>query len=286
MSQLREQQVPVSKEKDPNIEAIASYLRYNKILKQRQGKLNGAAVDFFRLKRCLRALTGEEYIKNSKKYKMPNIDLLNNEKQATQIFIQLISKQLIIPVKKLKTSEAKRQNLKPTKNLPCLINTQKAILSPNEYYCWNFTPPNPWLPFYSILGLIVIFGIVLFPLWPLFLRKGVWYISMLLLGLIGLFFIIAIIRLILYLIILPFGLKFWIFPNLFEDCGFFDSFKPLYGFEGESKKLSKKKLRKSKHPTINNKEEDLGNSSAVKSSQNKKLAKRTNNVTLEEVKED
>jgi hypothetical protein len=62
---------------------------------------------------------------------------------------------------------------------------------------------------------------VMFPLWPSSMRVGVWYLSIGLLGLIGAFFGLAIIRLILWCITI-FTVKpgIWIFPNLFEDVGF------------------------------------------------------------------
>ncbi|KAJ2682130.1 Translocation protein S62, partial [Coemansia spiralis] len=87
-----------------------------------------------------------------------------------------------------------------------------------------------------ILGGIGVVAVVLagvmFPLWPSVLRNGTWYLSMLALGLLGLLFATAIVRLIIYLITMvaaPQGL--WIFPNLFEDVGFFESFVPLYAWE-------------------------------------------------------
>lgn len=77
-----------------------------------------------------------------------------------------------------------------------------------------------------------IFAVVLFPLWPIMLRQGVWYLSVGMMGLLGLFFAMAIFRLILFCITVfavPPGL--WLFPNLFEDVGFFDSFKPVWGWQ-------------------------------------------------------
>lgn len=74
--------------------------------------------------------------------------------------------------------------------------------------------------------------VVMFPLWPVTLRIGVWYLSMCFLGLIGLFFAMAIFRLILFcatIFTVPPGL--WLYPNLFEDVGFFDSFRPVWGWQ-------------------------------------------------------
>ena len=84
---------------------------------------------------------------------------------------------------------------------------------------------------------------VMFPLWPTKMRVGVWYLSIGMLGLIGAFFGMAIIRLILWAItsvtVKP---GIWIFPNLFEDVGFVDSFIPLWAWDvlPPKKKVAKK----------------------------------------------
>lgn len=72
---------------------------------------------------------------------------------------------------------------------------------------------------------------VMFPLWPPMMRLGVWYLSIGLLGLIGAFFILAIIRLILWAGSAIIGKGFWLFPNLFADVGFVDSFIPLWEWD-------------------------------------------------------
>jgi len=62
---------------------------------------------------------------------------------------------------------------------------------------------------------------VMFPLWPPIMRLGVWYLSIGMLGLIGLFFAIAVVRLIFYVItIIVASPGIWIFPKLFADVGF------------------------------------------------------------------
>lgn len=82
---------------------------------------------------------------------------------------------------------------------------------------------------------------VMFPLWPPTLRLGVWYLSIAVLGLIGLFFVIAILRLIFWLITIVVAKPgIWIFPNLFEDVGFVDSFIPLWAWDIPAPKKVKK----------------------------------------------
>jgi len=77
--------------------------------------------------------------------------------------------------------------------------------------------------------IIVIIALMCFRLWPMWLKKGIWYISFyLLVFLIG----AAILRVILWGILYHFGLEFWLFPNYFVDSNDpRDSFLPIYSFE-------------------------------------------------------
>ena len=74
--------------------------------------------------------------------------------------------------------------------------------------------------------LILLAG-VMFPLWPPSLRLGVYYLSLGVLGLIGVFMGIAVVRLILWVLTrLVMKRGIWWFPNLFEDVGFVSPLPP------------------------------------------------------------
>lgn len=87
---------------------------------------------------------------------------------------------------------------------------------------------------YWIFGALVVIGaivICLFPLWPPQLRTGVYYLSMTAAGFLVFLLALVVIRFILFCCIwIGSGGKhhFWFLPNLTEDVGFLDSFKPLY----------------------------------------------------------
>ena len=79
-------------------------------------------------------------------------------------------------------------------------------------------------------GLVVGFLLcVCFPIWPMFLRVWVWYLSVtLLLFIFGMVSLRGFVFLCFWLI----GFEFWFLPNLFdESLGFYDSFKPVYSWE-------------------------------------------------------
>lgn len=98
---------------------------------------------------------------------------------------------------------------------------QEQLFRPEEYYAW-FYEGSQWTTYAGgILMVAVMLAGVMFPLWPPIMRLGVWYLSMGMLGLIGLFFAIAIVRLIFYIItVIVVSPGIWIFPQLFADVGF------------------------------------------------------------------
>ncbi|KAI9027410.1 translocation protein Sec62-domain-containing protein [Phycomyces nitens] len=121
------------------------------------------------------------------------------------------------------------------------------VLQPNavqeikedSYYMWIWEGSQLKLYVGAACLVATILAAVLFPLWPDSLRMGVWYLSVGVLGLLGVFFGIAAVRLVLYvvsIIILPRG--FWLFPNLFADCGVIESFAPFWGWD-EPKQVKK-----------------------------------------------
>ena len=64
------------------------------------------------------------------------------------------------------------------------------------------------------------------------MRRGVWYLSMGVLGLIGLFFALVVLRLIIYVtLIVTTKRGGWLYPNLLADVGFWESFVPLWAWD-------------------------------------------------------
>jgi protein translocation Sec62 family protein len=101
----------------------------------------------------------------------------------------------------------------------------EQMFNPTEYYAW-FYEGSQWTTYAGgILMVAIMLAGVMFPLWPPIMRLGVWYLSIAMLGLIGVFFGIAILRLIFYVItIVVASPGIWIFPQLFADVGFVRSF--------------------------------------------------------------
>jgi translocation protein SEC62 len=225
--------------------SAANYTRDNKTLKNRKGLLNNTEdVEFFRYKRLVRALASDDY-KQQQQNPANRLVPIQTAKQAEEVVKMMIQTQLIIPVTKLHFNEIKQTNRKwkPVRDKPTLVKAQRLELSPDSYFVWNFTKQSPFMILYGILLIVGIFTVILFPLWPRKMKSGVYYLSMGALGLLGVFFAIAIVRFILYVFMLIIGKPFWLFPNLFADVGVIESFIPLYEWEKPKKKKSTKKSK-------------------------------------------
>lgn len=237
------------KKAPPFMKSTAEYLMDGKKsgLKLRQGVFNGKRVDYFKGKgaatsgrigkrgwwgrlgkSAVSALLKEGYAKMLSKSKQ---DALSNREDAIKVMNDLGKHGFILRVN--------RGDALGGKGSPRVLQPNSAQeMQEDGYYMWIYEGSQIKLYAGAAMLVAVVLAAVLFPLWPETLRLGVWYLSVGVLGLLGVFFGIAIIRLILYIIsiiVLPRGI--WIFPNLFEDVGVVESFIPLWGWdEPKSKK--------------------------------------------------
>ncbi|WPK25973.1 hypothetical protein PUMCH_003315 [Australozyma saopauloensis] len=280
-------QVPTNQPPNPIVVNVANYVRSLKELKARTGLLNNKEdVEFFRFKRLRRVLTNDAYKAKSADGKNKLIPI-NSEEEFVKLFVLMIQSRLIVPVSKLHYDEIKKvKGWKPNRKKPTLQPSSQATMEPDAYYAWTYAKPNPMMLVYSILMIATVFIVILFPLWPMFMRTGVWYLSMAAMGLLGLLFATAIVRLIIFVITyLAMPQAFWLFPNLFEDCGVLESFQPVYGWSGDlskKKKKSKSKSEAASGPKI----EEIGRDDAEATGSQPSTSSATKRtVTLEEVDE-
>lgn len=124
-------------------------------------------------------------------------------------------------------------NQTPKPEIIYLVSPDPSISwSDDVMFIWIYEGSKLYTTLISFGILIVAFCIIMYPLWPYTLKLGAWYLSIGCLLVLGLLVALSVIRFILYVLSLLIGLPgFWLFPNLFEDCGFFESFVPLYGWD-------------------------------------------------------
>eukprot|EP00943_MAST-04B_sp_MAST-4B-sp1_P000633 g633.t1 len=97
------------------------------------------------------------------------------------------------------------------------------------FYIFEYEGSQSLRNMLSAAVVFVCFALCLFPVWPRFMKAGLWYLSVTFLILLTGFIII---RLLVWLIFWLLGFEAWIFPNIFDDdLSVSDSFKPIFSFE-------------------------------------------------------
>ncbi|CAI5442560.1 unnamed protein product [Caenorhabditis angaria] len=169
-------------------------------------------------------------------------------------------------VEKSSEDSEKKEEAKKKKKVKLLVHSVQVFTDDKDVYVWVFDPT----PFYKkVIGVLMLLGTIvgcLFPLWPMWLRQGVYYLSLGGIGVFASIIVVAILRTILFGIIyaVTFGKhKLWVLPNLTEDCGVLESFQPWYTYEycsGEEsdkkKTTAKKEKKKSKKEKNSDNEEE------------------------------
>ena len=238
--------------------ALANFLRGQE-LKPRTCILNGERKDMFRgmccrhplqvthanvlimapVKRALRALQSPAYEKARKKN--PALPEITDRASLENAFKLLPMSMLALRVEKIDPHAGHAHPPKRTKRVKGLWTVRivpQQDAGDDLHYAWMYEGSQVMRKVYAALALIAIFIVVCYPLWPLKMRQGVYYLSWGFLCLLGLFFLMAIFRVILfcitYFVVSP-GL--WLFPNLWEDVSFVDSFKPVWAWHEVSEAL-------------------------------------------------
>lgn len=178
----------------------------------------------------MRALESPAYAKARKKN--PLLPEIKDRASLENAFKLLPLSMLALRVSKIEPA-AQQGGKKPkrVKGQWTVKIEQQQEAKEEMYYAWLYEGSQLQRKLYAALALVVIFAVVLYPLWPLKLRLGVYYLSWGMLGLLGLFFVMAIFRVILFCITyfaVPPGL--WLYPNLWEDVSFMDSFRPVWAW--------------------------------------------------------
>ncbi|EPR78812.1 Translocation protein SEC62 [Spraguea lophii 42_110] len=114
----------------------------------------------------------------------------------------------------------------------CVATISKKFKKENMYI-WVEKQKSHLNLLLSIILILVTLFIVMYQVWPQSLRKGAAFILFPTMGFLGFIGCLGVIRLII------FGITFftnppgiWLFPNLFADVGFIDSFIPVWEYSG------------------------------------------------------
>ena len=220
MSTSPEQEQPRKDKKDLPLLSAASFLRDSRKshLKCHEGIEGENRVAYFKGNRVVEALLQPAY------KSVRNATMVRGRQEAVSL------------CQKLLDSSYFHQSIRHSAKHLERDSTHKEF-SEEAYYTWDYQGSQTKTIILGILLLVFALGCVMFPIWPIPLRLGVWYLSVTGLILIGILLVIALIRWVVFSItrlLLPPGI--YIFPNLFEDVSFIESFQPLWAWDQQGTK--------------------------------------------------
>jgi len=110
-----------------------------------------------------------------------------------------------------------------------LQRTPNQQFDSEGFYVVQYEGSKSWQHFLLFCVIVGVLLICMWPVWPIWAKIGIWYLSVIFLTL---YFGILILRMVIYTAFWVVGFDFWIFPNINDEyCGFLDSFKPFHSWE-------------------------------------------------------
>nr|XP_002125213.1 translocation protein SEC62-like isoform X1 [Ciona intestinalis] len=191
--------------------------------------------------------------------------------------------------KKVEENEKKETDEKKKKRKYKLqAHEEQVFYDSSDIYVWLYDPISPKTWFLGGVLLLGVIAATLFPIWPPSVRVGVYYLTV-----VGGFFVggilgTALLRTILFGVIYVFTLgthHLWVLPNLLEDVGFYDSFKPLYTYEYKGSKQETKESNEDEEEEKEDQDEkddkEEPKDDPIKSEEEEKIARSTDEFSDE-----
>lgn len=197
-----------------SILSAANFLRNSSksSLKIFEGIMADKRVDVFKGSSAIKALLSEQYQKRKASFQV------SSHQDAEELLQKMLDHGFFI----------RSISINGTKFLQPDLSRK---WSEDALYAWVLESSQFWTLLGAFGLLLASFGIVMYPLWPASLRNLTWYAMMLVVAFLVFLVIISIVR------IIVFGITYfmlspgiWIFPNLYEDVSFIDSFIPVWNW--------------------------------------------------------
>ncbi|KAI5165941.1 translocation protein SEC62 [Nematocida sp. AWRm78] len=104
----------------------------------------------------------------------------------------------------------------------------------NHEYIWIKEGSKTAMYLLSMMVFLAALILAMFPIWPRSVKMATGYLFYAMIGIVVFLISITIIRAVIYLaVLLVCRRSFWLFPNLYAECGILESFVPLYGWDEE-----------------------------------------------------
>lgn len=221
---------------DPDFEPLMKVLLSKKGIKTKSASEVGRKkVDYFRGRDFKKFLLSSEEVLKKKCSKALKASLDSkppaSDKDVERLGSELIAKNFCYKAmyKPLNPKADAGSDKKPKKWPDRLQRTNNQSFDCEGFYVITYEGGSGLQHFLLALIIVGVLLACMFPVWPLWAKIGIWYLSVLFLAL---YFGVLILRMVIYTMFWIVGFDFWIFPNLNDEyCGFLDSFQPLYSWE-------------------------------------------------------
>jgi len=220
---------------DQDVEPLMKVLLGKKGVKTKSAsEIGRKKVDYFRGKDFKRfALSSEDLLKKkcSAVLKLALGDKVPaSDKDVERLGAELIQKGFCFKAAYKPVNASKDGAETKTKKWPDrLQRTSNQQFDSEAFYVIVYEGDKKWQHFMLALVIAGVLLATMWPVWPIWSKIGIWYLSVIFLSL---YFGFLILRMVIYTTFWVVGFDFWIFPNLNDEyCGFLDSFKPVYSWE-------------------------------------------------------
>ncbi|PRP78711.1 hypothetical protein PROFUN_13350 [Planoprotostelium fungivorum] len=224
----------------PDMVAVTEWLKSKSKMRVHIGLWAGKKVEYFKGRAAIKALQSPEYAK------VKGVPAVTDEASAIQVLNDVLSHDFY--------KQVYRTTTKTPKAL-AVSDDFGSAMNKDGYYMWFYEGSQMWTYVGGFALVLAILAGVMYPVWPQQLKGYAWYVSIAGLILIGAYFALGGVRLVIWAvtrIMYPYGL--WIFPQMFADVGIVETFQPLY--EWDSADSGKKKKKKKKEEKEEEKEKE------------------------------
>eukprot|EP00929_Paragymnodinium_shiwhaense_P015336 TRINITY_DN123411_c0_g1_i1.p1 TRINITY_DN123411_c0_g1~~TRINITY_DN123411_c0_g1_i1.p1 ORF type:complete len:348 (+),score=112.63 TRINITY_DN123411_c0_g1_i1:108-1151(+) len=223
---------------DPAFEPLMKILLGKKGIKTKSASMVGVKkVDYFRGKDFVKfLLSSEELLKKKCGAALAAAcdgNVPQDEKDCEKLGAELIARNFCYkaqykPINPTSKS-ADEGEKKPKKWPDRLGKCQNQSFDAEQFYVITYEGGKGMQHFLLALIVAGILLVCMFPVWPMWAKIGIWYVSVIFLFF---YFGLLILRMVVYTAFWIVGFDFWIFPNINDEyCGFLDSFKPFYSWD-------------------------------------------------------
>lgn len=191
--------------------AILNFLRDFSSSSCIEGVVSEKRVEIFKGEVVTKALLSNDY-----KEKFPKIPIVD-KREAHEVLQSLLEAGAFVPV-----TQSRGRYYQPT---------MARKWYDEHTYAWIFEGSQLFNIIYVLLAVAAVVCIFMYPLWPSPLKSIAWYVIMALASFVAFILVLSVIRLVVF-IITYFSLRpgIWLFPNLYADVGFIESFIPVYSW--------------------------------------------------------